>query len=201
MIRLSAARATVFGVALAICAIAVLVVIGARRDRSVDGAYAGTPVQPPKAASDFTLTDGDGRPARVLDPEKPLEFLFFGYTHCPDECPLAMASLGRAYRSLAPAQRSLVRVVFVTVDPERDAAPVVRRYVKGFDPHFVGLTGTRVQLAAVWDAYGIRVDAKTKEIGHGDAIYAIDRKGEVVLIYPPDVPAAALAKDAAKLVS
>jgi protein SCO1/2 len=194
--RLSAGRAIVLGIALALMLVAGIVAAGLRRDRPAPGAYAGTPVDPPKTASDFVLIDGKGKPAHLLDARKPIEFLFFGYTHCPDECPLAMASLGRAYRSLTPSQRAGVRVVFVTVDPDRDRAPVVERYVKSFDADFVGLTGTRTELARVWTAYGVTVDPATKEIGHGDAIYAIDANEKVVLVYPPDTRAADLAKDA-----
>ncbi len=183
------------GIAIALVLVAGIVAVGLRRDRPAAGAYAGTPVDPPKAASDFVLTDGEGRPAHVLDAGKSIEFLFFGYTHCPDECPLAMASLGRAYRSLTAAQRARVRVVFVTVDPERDRAPVVKRYVKSFDADFIGLTGTHEKLAAVWNAYGVTVDPATKEIGHGDAIYAISN-GKVVLVYTPETRAADLARDA-----
>jgi len=188
------------GIAFALCLVAAFVGIGVRRSRHTAAApFNGTPVDPPKAASDFVLTDGSGAPAHLLDATKPLELLFFGYTHCPDECPLAMASLARAYRSLSAAQRARVRVVFVTVDPERDTAPVIERYVVGFDPQFVGLTGTHTQLDAVWNAYGVAIDAKTKTIGHGDAIYAIDGQGRVVLIYAPDARADDIAKDARRL--
>jgi protein SCO1/2 len=196
--RLSPSRTLLLGVALGLCVLAAIVTVVLHRARSAPDDYAGTPVVPAKTAADFVLTGGQG-PAHVLDASRALEFLFFGYTHCPDECPLAMASLGRAYRSLTPEVRARVRVVFVTVDPERDTPAVVRRYATGFDPHFVGLTGTRARLADVWRAYGVQVDAKTKEIGHGDAIYAIDARNRVVLIYPPDTVAAGLAGDATKL--
>jgi protein SCO1/2 len=188
-------------IALALCVAAALVAVGERRNTHFAAVpFSGTPLDPPKAASDFVLTDGAGRSAHLLDANKPLEFLFFGYTHCPDECPLALASLARAYRSLTAEQRARVRVVFVTVDPERDTAPVIERYVVGFDPQFIGLTGTRAQLQAVWNAYGVAIDAKTKDIGHGDAIYAIDGNGRVVLIYTPDARADGIAKDARRLV-
>ena len=190
--------------ALAFVVLAALVGIVAHRNASRDtpmNAFAGTPLEPPKPAADFTLTGGDGRPAHVVVAGATLEYLFFGYTHCPDECPLAMGSLGRAYRQLTPSERARTSVVFVTVDPERDTPAVVRRYVTGFDPHFVGLTGTRAQLASVWTSYGVAVDAKTKEIGHGDAIYAIDANRNVILVYGPEATAKALLADARKLVN
>ncbi len=194
-------RRAALGIAAALCLAALGLALLLRRDDANDtyAGYNGTPLRPPKVAADFTLTDGNGRAARVLDGSKPVEFLFFGYTHCPDECPLALASLGRAYRSLPPAQRAHVRVVFVTVDPARDTPAVVQRYVTGFDPHFVALTGSSKTLRPVWAAYGVEIDAHTKEIAHGDAIYAIDATQHVILVYPPDAQAASLAADAGKL--
>jgi protein SCO1/2 len=163
--------------------------------------YSGTPIVPPKAAADGVLVDGNGRPAHVLVPGFATTFLFFGYTHCPDECPLALASLGRAYRKLTPQEAARTRVVFVSVDPHRDTPAVVKRYIASFDPHFIALTGTRAALAPVWDAYGVSVDPHTHDIDHGDAIYAIDASNHVVLIYPPSASAADLAGDAEKLAS
>jgi protein SCO1/2 len=194
-------RRAVLSIAVALCLAALGLALLLHRDDGGDtyAGYNGTPLRPPKVAADFTLTDGDGRAARVLDGSKPIEFLFFGYTHCPDECPLALASLGRAYRSLPATQRAHVRIVFVTVDPAHDTPSVVQRYVTGFDPHFVGLTGSSSTLKPVWAAYGVEIDARTKEIGHGDAIYAIDATHHVILVYPPDAQAASLAADAGKL--
>jgi protein SCO1/2 len=184
-------------------AIACLLAIGAAgiylRARSLAltrPAFAGTPVTPPKFAADAVLVDENGHAAHVYDPGAAATFLFFGYTHCPDECPLALAALGRAYRLLTPEQARRVRIVFVTVDPARDVPGVIKRYDAEFGAPIDGLTGTRAQLAPVWSAYGVTIDARTKELEHGDAIYAIDATQHVVLIYPPDTKASDLATDA-----
>jgi protein SCO1/2 len=202
--RGGAPRLAFAGVALALVVLAAFVgIVAHRRAAPAEpmNAFAGTPLEPPKPAADFTLTGGDGRPAHVIVAGATLEYLFFGYTHCPDECPLAMGSLGRAYHRLTPDQRARTRVVFVTVDPERDTPAVVGRYATGFDPRFIGLTGTRAQLERVWTSYGVAVDAKTKDIGHGDAIYAIDANRNVILVYTPETTAKALLADALKLVN
>lgn len=154
----------------------------------------GTPIVPPKNAPDFALVDGDGRPARLIDASR-ITWLFFGYTHCPDACPLALAALGKAYRTLEIGRAQRTRIVFVTVDPARDTPAVVRAYARAFDPHIAARTGSRETLARAWEAYGIRVDAKTREISHGDAIYAIDRSAHVVAIYPASAAVADLAAD------
>jgi protein SCO1/2 len=187
------------GVGLALLSAILIAAFALRHEVARGPALRGTPLDPPKTARDFVLTGPAGRPAHVVDRAYALTFLFFGYTHCPDECPLAMASLGRAYRSLTRAQALRTRVVFVTVDPRRDTPPVLAHYVMKFEPRFVGLTGSPTKLAAVWRAYGVSVDARSREIGHGDNIFAIDGRGRIVLVYPPDAPAGDLAADAASL--
>jgi len=161
----------------------------------VTGVTHGTPLMPQRTARDFVLPDGDGRPTHLLARAYPLTLLFFGYTHCPDACPLALGSLGRAYRMLDATERARTRIVFVSVDPVRDRPSVVRSYVRGFDPHIVGLTGSARELSAVWKAYRIQVNAKTHEIEHGDTIYAIDVSDRMTYIYPPDSLANDLATD------
>ena len=105
------------------------------------------------AAPDFTLTDQDGRPFTLSSLRGHEVALFFGWTHCPDECPTAMAALARAVRDKdAPAG---VRVVFVSVDPARDTPDALGRYLRGFNPLFVGLTGTKAQLDPVYAAYHV----------------------------------------------
>lgn len=191
--------------ALGCVAIALALFFTATRSRHAEATHAiaadlhGTPLVPPKPARDFVLHDGDGRATHLVDRRFAITMIFFGYTHCPDACPLALASLGRAYRTLAPAARARTRIVFVTVDPARDSSAVVRAYARNFDPHVVALTGSADELAPVWSAYDVRVDAKTREIGHGDAISAVDANGRIAYVYPPDVPASDLAADLATL--
>jgi len=162
-------------------------------------AYFGTPLEPAKTATDAVLTGTNGQPAHLLDSAYPATFLFFGYTHCPDECPLALASLAKAYRGLSHAAQARTRIVFVSVDPARDTPAVMARYVKHFGAPISGLTGLEAQLEPVWRQYGVEVDSKTREIGHGDAIYAIDSTQRVVLIYTPDTPPSELLADAKQL--
>ncbi|MEP9380881.1 SCO family protein [Nocardioides sp. KR10-350] len=89
-----------------------------------------------------SLTDTDGKPYTLAaDADKPLTLVFFGYTHCPDLCPLVMQSLSAAMQLLDDADRMDVDVVFVTTDPGRDTTDVLRKYLDRYDPSFVGLTG------------------------------------------------------------
>ncbi|GAC1303091.1 MAG: hypothetical protein NVS2B3_11910 [Vulcanimicrobiaceae bacterium] len=197
-------RGIALGVAAAflVLAIAIGIVARASHERASQGGSAldadalrGTPVDPPTVARDFTLSDANGRARHLIVPNARATMLFFGYTHCPDACPLALASLGKAYRTLDAARAARVRVVFVTVDPQRDTPSVLRAYARGFDPHVVALTASPERLAEVWKAYGVRVDRATREIAHGDVISAIDGNARVVAVYPSDAPAADLAAD------
>ncbi len=103
----------------------------------------------------FTLTDTDGKPFdfRARTAGK-LTFLEFGYTNCPDICPVHMANLAAVLRNLSPTERQKVMVLFVSVDPDRDSLPVLRKWLDAFDREFIGLTGSRDDLNAVQSAVG-----------------------------------------------
>jgi protein SCO1/2 len=104
--------------------------------------YSGTLLTPAEPRPELTLPDtGLARFDLGRRPAGELTVLFFGYTHCPDVCPTTMADLGAAVRTLRPAVRARVKVVFVTEDPRRDTAPVLRAWLDRFDPSFVGLLG------------------------------------------------------------
>ena len=110
------------------------------------------------ATYDFRARTG-GRPT----------FVYFGYTHCPDECPTAMADLAAALRK-APTPQAVV--VFVTTDPRRDTAPVLRRWLDQFSSTFVGLLGSTAQIDAAQRAVGVQVAAPGPPVptvpGHPD---------------------------------
>jgi len=184
--RVTPLRAFTIGIAAGLLILGVAVFVGARADFHRDPVYAGTPVTPPKFAADAVLTDENGHAAHLFEPDVPVTFLFFGYTHCPDECPLALSSLGRAYRTLPPAERAKMRIVFVTVDPERDSTAALKRYVHIFDPHFIGLTGALSKLEPVYSAYRVWREAVPFKHGpddysmaHSTAVYYIDYRGQI----------------------
>jgi protein SCO1/2 len=119
-------------------------------------AWHGLEPSPEPTRPAWTLTDTDGHPFdfRARTAGRPT-LVYFGYTHCPDECPTAMADIAAALRSVAPAVRDRVQVVFVTTDPERDTAPVLRRWLDQFSTRFVGVLGTKAQVDAAQEATGI----------------------------------------------
>lgn len=161
----------------------------------------------------FTLSDTSGRPydfgART---HGRVTLLYAGYTHCPDECPTTMASIAVALRSLAPNVADQVTVVFVTVDPRRDTAPVLRAWLDRFHPPapYVGLNGTRAQLDRVEVALGMPIAKRRPApasygsgdyaMSHFDGLLAYGRDDRLETIYPSSVRPVALAKDLTLLV-
>jgi protein SCO1/2 len=137
------------------------------------------------AAADFTLTDQDGHPFTLSAQRGHPIALFFGYAHCPDVCPTTLSALSVAKRKLGPAGEGF-DVVLVTVDPARDNPAVLKRYVRLFNPSFVGLTGTETQLDPVYAAYHVyhQVDpgkgsANGYGVAHSSAVQFISPDGRL----------------------
>jgi protein SCO1/2 len=151
-------------------------------------AFHGSRFDPPPAAADFTLTDQNGQAVRLSDYRGKLVVLFFGYTHCPDECPTTLAMLNRALSDMKDAGSS-TQVVLVSVDPEQDTPAVLKEYLARFNPSFVGLTGQTAQVEAVSKAYGVYYAQEETDtepgalIAHSTRIYVIDRAGRLALTY------------------
>ena len=128
----------------------------------------------------WSLTRGDG--VRVSDRDFRGRYLliYFGYSFCPDVCPTTLQAVADALRLLGSGAERL-QPLFITVDPERDTAPVVRDYARRFDPRLVGLTGTPAQIAAVEREYRIHSSA---DAHRGDGARAIDHTAVLLLVGP-----------------
>jgi len=110
------------------------------------------PSLPP--GGDFTLQSAQG-PISLHDFAGQVVLLYFGYTSCPDVCPTNLAQLASAIRDLRPEERRRVRVLFVSVDPQRDTPKKLAGYAHFFGPDFLGITGTPAAVAKVAQAYGV----------------------------------------------
>src|SRR3954447_19681597 len=118
--------------------------------------YHGVEPEPVPSRPEFVLTDTSGKRYDFMEQTKGRPtFVYFGYTHCPDECPTAMADVAAALRRSTPELRKKARVVFVTTDAKRDSGPVLRQWLDQFSPSFVGLTGTQAELDAAARASGV----------------------------------------------
>jgi protein SCO1/2 len=118
--------------------------------------YHGVEPEPVPTRPEFVLTDTSGKRYDFgAETAGRATFVYFGYTHCPDECPTAMADIAAALRRTTPDLRKKVRVVFVTTDAKRDSGPVLRQWLDQFSTSFIGLTGTQPELDAAARAAGV----------------------------------------------
>lgn len=144
-----------------------------------------TGIMPPLA---FTMTRaGDDKDVTAMDYRGHITLLYFGYTYCPDVCPTTLANIDDILRRLGSSAKD-IRVLFVTVDPNRDTLPVLAAYVKNFGPQITGLRGTPDELAALARRYRVvySVEPATKdhayEVTHSPSIYVFDMTGAARLI-------------------
>lgn len=141
---------------------------------------------PGPSSSDFRLVDFDGHPRSLADYRGQVVVIFFGYVHCPDACPAELFKLAQVMKRLGPAT-ARVRVLLITLDPQRDTPQLLKNYVTAFDPRFVGLSGTPAQIdqaaASFYVAYAkAPIDGDYGAIDHSTATYVLDPQGRRRLI-------------------
>jgi len=157
--------------------------------------FRGTEVTGVAWGGDFTLTahTGNALDTRTLA-GKP-QVLFFGFTHCPDICSPALTRLGQTLQALGTDAAS-VQVLFITVDPEHDRPEVLARFLGGFQPGIVGLTGTAATLERVRREYHVAAEKQAGgNIAHSGMVFVRDGAGKLRLIHREDFAPADLAHD------
>jgi protein SCO1 len=160
----------------------------------------GTLLDPPLPASEFALVTSGGGEVGPGDFEGRLVVLFFGFTNCPDVCPMTMHRLAVAMEELGD-RSDQVQVILVSVDPERDPPDRVDAYAKRFDPRFIGVTGSEDRIREVTRAYGIfyaRAEVEGElgyTIDHSASTLVLSREGDLRMIWPFDTSAEAMAHD------
>lgn len=158
------------------------------------GGYRGVLLPHALPRPDFTLTATDGSPYHFAARTRgQLTFLFFGYTNCPDVCPVHMANIAATLTRLTHEDRDRVRVVFVTTDPARDSLPRLRQWLAAFDPTFVGLRGDDSTVARI--EAGLHLPPAVREpadsaaaggygVGHAAQVLAFTPDDSLHLVYP-----------------
>lgn len=137
---------------------------------------------------DFDLLDHHGAKRQLTDYQGKVVVLFFGYTHCPDVCPTAMADMAKMMKLLG-SDANQVQVLFVTLDPERDSQQVLAKYVPSFDERFVGLYGNAQQTAEVAKIYKVFFEKKDVAgksgftIDHSAGAFVFDKAGKVRIYF------------------
>lgn len=167
----------------------------------------GTLLEPPRELSDFVLPSQDGTPIQLSDLRGSYVMLFFGYTHCPDICPTTLSDFVLVKRAMGAAS-SQVRFVFISVDGERDTPPVLRRFLKAFDPTFIGLQGDNATLGRISKEYGLYFKkeqvAATSEpylVTHSASAYLLDRQGRMRMVYGFGTPPKVIAADIGDMIA
>lgn len=151
----------------------------------------------------FSLVDNKGNAFSDADLKGRYSLVFFGFTHCPDICPLTLQVITDALEQAGPAGEH-VTPIFITVDPERDTVEAVNAYVGAFHPRFVGLTGSPEQVTAATKAFRVFArkaplkDAEGKETGdytmeHSGLIFLIDPQGNYLTHFANGTPAEEIA--------
>lgn len=143
----------------------------------------GTVLDDPIPKIDFTLTRTDGTPFSFRkETEGYLTLLFFGYTNCPDVCPLHLANIGAVMKKLPPTAANRIKVVFVTTDPERDTPERVRAWLDNFHRDFIGLVGDLEEVNRIQESFGIGSSYREELPGGG---YGVAHAAQV-LAFTPD---------------
>jgi protein SCO1 len=153
------------------------------------------PLKGARLGGAFSLTDQNGR--RVTERTWPgkYQLVYFGYTFCPDVCPVDMRVLGaglRRFEETDPARGALVQPLFVSVDPARDTPEVLRQFTANFHPRLIGLTGTPDELARMARAYGA---SYLRQDGATPGSYLMDHTRNAILYDPDGRPLAIIPYD------
>jgi protein SCO1 len=141
-----------------------------------------------RLGGDFSLTDQDEKIFELNQLQGSVVLVFFGYTSCPDVCPTELGEMAQILRAFEK-QSDMVKGLFITVDPERDSAKVLKQYTSYFSKNLLGLTGSREQIDKVAKLYqaNYRIyqnESRQKVVDHSSNLYVIDRHGDLNTIIP-----------------
>lgn len=194
-------------VAASICLI-VLAGCAPGREGTASTGYRGRVFPEPRAKVEFTLTDTEGQPFDFrAETDGYVTLLFFGYTYCPDVCPIHMANIAAVLEDLPLELRQQFKVIFVTTDPRRDTPERLRQWLDNFDPDFIGLTGNRDRINEIEMALGLptsvieETDAADYLVGHSASVLAFTKDNLAHISYPFGTRQIDWAHDLPKLVN
>lgn len=175
---------------------------------NVSSQFHGAVFDPMIPAPNIELTSHRGDAYRLDEQKGNVVVLFFGFTSCPDVCPTTLANFRQVKQHLSEDEVDRVQFVMVTVDPERDDAERMARYVQAFDPDFIGLTGTIEEVQVAWAAYDVQPEkieipgsALGYSVSHPSSAFVIDPEGNLRLLHFYGLPPDAVAEDLSNLLS
>ncbi len=162
----------------------------------------GLAVAPPRVVQPHKFVDQHAH--EVLFPSSAWQLVVFGYTRCPDVCPMTLHKTKLLLNELA-ADSARLQVVFISIDSARDDTKAMKEFVEKFDPRIIGLTGEPETLQAVANDFGVltrRFQGKTAiayTMVHSSLLYLLDNQGRVQMMYPGGVDIEVLAADLRRL--
>lgn len=166
-----------------------------------DSPFKGAEPAQPYRMPDITLTATNDRDFNLVsDTGYPVTLVFYGYTHCPDVCPLVMNDLAQAMLQLPDDVRSETQLVFITTDPARDTTTALRAYLDRYDPDFVGLTGSLDTIVKAADGMGVAIQGRQKlpsggyDVGHGAQVIGF-HGDEAPVIWTDGTPVSDMVND------
>ncbi len=203
--------------ALALALVAVVVLVSACRDGQgtatpdnpggalisgvEDGRFRGAEPATPYRMPDLTLTATNGRPFNlVTDTAYPVTLVFYGYTHCPDVCPLVMSDITSALTQLPSEVRDETQLIFITTDPARDTPDVLRGYLDRYDRDFVGLTGDVAAIVTAAHGMGVAIEGRNAlpnggyDVGHGAQVIGF-KGNEAPVLWTEGTPVSDMVED------
>lgn len=161
----------------------------------------GMTVSTPRRIPDYALVDMDGKPFALSQLQGKSVLVFFGYTFCPDVCPLTMAELKQTKTLLGPLAEK-VAVLYVSVDPERDTPEVLKKYIGSFDPEFIGVTGDIDTVRRFATEFGAAFEKQKPQgtsasylVAHTSFTYLLDADGKWRMTFAYRTPVDAVARD------
>ncbi|WP_150913658.1 SCO family protein [Marinobacter halotolerans] len=149
----------------------------------------------------YQLVDTSGESVSAQDTGGNIRLMFFGFTSCPDICPTTLQKLSKAVNGLPEPMQKDVRILFVSVDPNRDTPERIKSYVEFFSDQIVGLTGPEENLRELSKRYRTTFGYEDPNengnyaVSHSNAVYVFDRQGEARLLVRPDQTIEALQDD------
>lgn len=147
----------------------------------------------PAIGGAFTLVDQNGAPYTDADLKGHYSLVFFGFTHCPDMCPMAMTNITTALESMLPQAAEKITPVLISVDPERDTPEVMKAYAANFHPRLVALTGTPEQTSTAASAFKVYHQvadpaAEDYMVNHSGFIYLMGPDGQYIKHFSHTTP-------------
>lgn len=184
----------------AVIGLTVLIEIVVRRPYS----FHGTVINPPLPVTDFALQTANDETFRLSDAKGKIVLLFFGYTSCPDVCPITLGTFKQVHERLGDDAQE-VRFVMITADPDRDTPEKVAEYVMRFNSEFIGLSGNLSALELIWKQLGVFVEKQESGsaagylVSHTSSVYVLDPNGSLLMTFPYGTTEIDMANDLAQL--